>query len=139
MLFWLAFKQIGPDMWQAQTSRIITFLITDEEAELHRIKIAWKKNQHFTLRTIIPCSFFVDWLTIFPIHSLSFWDSSPNGDASETSVRLAKLWTLSGTVQRTVQCWKSLACTSDWINPRVSLCSRVPTIKTAFVSDSFPP
>ena len=43
MLFWLAFKKIGSQMRQTQTSKIITYIITVKEAELHRIEIAWKK------------------------------------------------------------------------------------------------
>ena len=78
-------------------------------------------------------------LAILPIHSLSFCDNSPNGDTSATSACLAKLCTFSGTVQRIVQCWKSLDSTIEWTKSNVSLWSSVPTIKTAFVSDSFPP
>ena len=78
-------------------------------------------------------------LTMLPIHSLSFCDNSPNGEMSPISECLAKLWTDSGTVQRIVQCWKSLDSTMVRIKSRVSLWRSVPTIKTAFVSDSFPP
>lgn len=78
-------------------------------------------------------------LTMLPIHSLSFCDNSPNGETSPISECLAKLWTDSGTVQRIVQCWKSLDSTMVRIKFRVSLWRSVPTIKTAFVSDSFPP